>query len=170
MSGDEASDPLDVRGARCRRRRGTPGSQGAFLTQAQARAGAIMASIETESTAGSESRNLDDPIRFVDLEREIAEALEQLPTAHGGHTARTLFKQSMHRVVLLVLKAGSVMPEHRADGESSLFVISGRIAVDVGDRRHELSRGGLLGLAFGIPHAVTAHEDAVILLTLSNVR
>lgn len=126
--------------------------------------------METESTAATNGRNLDEPIRVVDLEHEIAAAWEQLPAAHGGHTARTLFKQSMHRVVLLVLRAGAVMPEHRADGETSLFLISGRVRVDVEGRAQDLARGGLLGLAFGVPHAVTAHEDAVALLTLSNVR
>lgn len=126
--------------------------------------------MENEPTTATASRNLDEPIRVVDLEHEIAAAWEQLPAAHGGHTARTLLKQSIHRVVLLVLRAGALMPEHRAEGESSLFVISGRVAVDVEGQRHDLARGGLIGLAFGVPHAVTAHEDAVILLTLSNVR
>jgi quercetin dioxygenase-like cupin family protein len=128
-----------------------------------------MESIETAAENSAPSRNLDDPIRLVDLKREIEEAWRQLPTTHAGHTARTLLKHSMHRVVLLVIKEGAVIPEHQADAESSLFVISGRVAVEVDGDRHELEQGGLLGLGFGVPHEVEAHEDTAILLTLSHV-
>ena len=50
------------------------------------------------------SRNLDEPIRQLDLRHEAREAWRQLSEVHAGHTARTLYKQSMHRAVLLVIK------------------------------------------------------------------
>lgn len=116
------------------------------------------------------SRNLDEPIRSVDLKHELDEAWNQLKDVHAGHTARTLYKQSMHRVVLLVIQKGASIPDHRADGECSLYILSGRVTVDVDGERRELDKGDLLGIAFGVPHVVEAHKDSEILLTLSQVR
>jgi len=123
-----------------------------------------------QSTTTTPSRHLDEPIRTLDLRHEVEEAWSQLATVHAGHTARTLYKQSMHRAVLLVMKRGAQIPEHRADGESSMYVLSGRVSVQVNGHRKDLSAGQFIGLAFGEPHDMEAHDDCAVLLTLSQVR
>jgi quercetin dioxygenase-like cupin family protein len=116
------------------------------------------------------SRNLEEPVRQLDLRHEAQEAWRQLSEVHAGHTARTLYKQAMHRAVLLVIKKGAKLAEHKADGECSLYVLKGRVSLALQGRKHELRAGEFLGLAFGQPHDVEGLEDTELLLTLSQVR
>jgi quercetin dioxygenase-like cupin family protein len=116
------------------------------------------------------TRKLDEPIRTLDLRHEVEEAWGQLSEVHAGHTARTLFKQSMHRAVLLVIKKGAHIPDHKADGEGSLYVLSGKVTVDADEGKRELSAGNFVGLGFAMRREIKAHEDSALLLTLSQIR
>lgn len=117
-----------------------------------------------------ENRHLEEPIRTLDLDREARELWDQIEEVSGRHTARTLLKQGKLRTVLLAVKGGATIPEHKADGESSLQLLSGHVVVGVGGQRHELRPGQLLGLESEIRHDVEALEDSCLLLTVSMLR
>jgi quercetin dioxygenase-like cupin family protein len=117
-----------------------------------------------------ESRNLDEPVRDLDLGSESEGIWDQVDQVNAGHTARTLVKQGKLRIVLMALKKGARIPEHTADGESAFQVLSGRIAIDAEGERHELEEGQLMGLTSLIPHDLEAIEDSCVLLTVSMLR
>jgi quercetin dioxygenase-like cupin family protein len=83
-----------------------------------------------------------------------------------GHTARTLVRETDLRVVLVVMKGGGVIKEHRAKETASIHVLSGRVCVRLRDRSVDLPGGRLLVLERGLPHNVEAAEESAFLLTL----
>lgn len=83
-----------------------------------------------------------------------------------GHTARTLVRETDLRVVLVVMKGGGIIKEHRANETASIHVLSGRVRVRLRDRSVDLSSGRLLVLERGLPHNVEATEECAFLLTL----
>ena len=83
-----------------------------------------------------------------------------------GHTARTLVREPDLRVVLVVMKAGARIAEHRADETASVHTLSGRIRLRLPDQTVELPPRGLLVLPKGLRHDVEAAEESAFLLTL----
>jgi quercetin dioxygenase-like cupin family protein len=83
-----------------------------------------------------------------------------------GHTARTLVREADLRVVLVVMKGGAIIKEHRANATASIHVLSGSVCVRLQDRSTDLTGGRLLVLEKGLPHAVEATEESAFLLTL----
>lgn len=125
---------------------------------------------QTEETSATlvPSRHLDEPVREVDLAHATKEAWAALKDIEsGGNTARTLVKRPELRVVLMVLEKGAVIPEHTAEGDLTLHVLEGRVAVQVDGEHRRLHAGHLLAIEKLRPHAVEAFENSEVLLTLS---
>jgi quercetin dioxygenase-like cupin family protein len=85
---------------------------------------------------------------------------------HTGHTARTIVREPDLRIVLVVMRAGSVIKEHKADDTTSVQALMGRMRLRLPERVAALSAGALLVLERGLPHTVEADEDSTFLLTL----
>ncbi len=77
-----------------------------------------------------------------------------------GHTARTLVREPDLRVVLVVMKAGARMAEHRADETASVQTLSGNIRLKLPDKTVDLPPRGLLVLEKGLRHDVEASEES----------
>jgi len=99
------------------------------------------------------------------VEDEIARLKGEPTWSAGKRNAITLSKGPL-RVVLIVLKAGARLDEHRARGPMTLQVLSGSIRFRAGETRLELSTGQLIVLESILPHDVEALADAALLLTL----
>lgn len=102
-----------------------------------------------------------------DLAAVDGQAREEEVYVRGGHTARTLVREPDLRVVLLVMKAGSRVEEHRAQGTASVQVVSGQVRMQLPDKSVELAPGKVLILDRGLPHDVEALSDSSVLLTLA---
>lgn len=83
-----------------------------------------------------------------------------------GHAARTLVRVPDQRVVLIALRAGAQIAEHKADETVSIHVTSGKVRVRLPDRVSELSAGQLLVLEHGLRHDVEGVTDSALVLTL----
>jgi quercetin dioxygenase-like cupin family protein len=83
-----------------------------------------------------------------------------------GHTARTIVREPDLRIVLVVMRAGSAIKEHKADDTTSVQALMGRMDLRLPDRVAALPAGALVVLERGLPHSVEAHEDSTFLLTL----
>lgn len=83
-----------------------------------------------------------------------------------GHTARTLVRERDLRIVLIVMKAGARLAEHRTDETASIHALSGLFRLRLPDETVELSPGSLLVLEKELRHDVEAIEDGAFLLTL----
>ena len=86
--------------------------------------------------------------------------------AREGHAARTLVREGDLRIVLVAIRAGSTIQEHRADHTVSIHALSGTVRVHVPDGADELSAGQLSVLQRNLPHRVEALADSTFLLTL----
>ncbi|HZP37107.1 MAG TPA: cupin domain-containing protein [Methylomirabilota bacterium] len=83
-----------------------------------------------------------------------------------GHTARTLVRERDLRIVLVAMRAGARISEHRANATTSVHSLSGHIRLRVADREVDLRPGRVLVLDTGRPHDVEALEESAFLLTL----
>lgn len=83
-----------------------------------------------------------------------------------GHTARTLVREEDLRIVLVVVKAGVRIPEHRANDTVSIHALSGEVRLKLPDKVVELPAGRLVALGRGLRHDVEAIADSAFLLTL----
>ncbi len=96
------------------------------------------------------------------------ELLAAAVASEHGRAARTVTGGSDHalRQTVMALREGSELAEHTAPGDATLQVLRGRVLLTHGDSAQEGAVGDLLP----IPkerHALTALEDAVVVLTVA---
>jgi quercetin dioxygenase-like cupin family protein len=111
---------------------------------------------------------LAEPVLQIDLERE----LQQLRQADSwqretGRSSKTLAKYPDFRIVLILMKGGSRMSQHKAEGRVSIQQLKGRVCLHLVDRTASISAGDLLVLDCGVLHDVEALEESALLLTIS---
>lgn len=97
----------------------------------------------------------------IDAELRREDAYER-----DGHTARTLVRDGDIRIVLIVMRAGARIAEHRANETASIHALSGRVRLRLSDRDAELFAGSLLVLERDLRHDVEALAESAFLLTL----
>jgi quercetin dioxygenase-like cupin family protein len=88
----------------------------------------------------------------------------------GGHTARTIVREPDLRIVVVAMRAESVIKEHKADDTASIQTISGNIQLRLPDRVVELPMGCLLVLERGLVHNVEALVESTFMLTLGRTK
>jgi quercetin dioxygenase-like cupin family protein len=96
-----------------------------------------------------------------------AEMRTEGPYEREGHTARLLVREPDLRVVLVVMKGGSIIKEHRAKQTASIHVLSGRVRVRLQDQLVDLPSARLLVLESGLAHSVEAMDESTFLLSLA---
>ena len=101
-----------------------------------------------------------------DLAHEMAAFDHHKPWPSGIY-ARTLFKKSDFRVVLICMEAAASIKEHHADGTSSVQVLKGAIRYRTQGQNYDLQTGSLLTLGASIKHDVEAIDASAFLLTIS---
>ena len=112
--------------------------------------------------------NLAAPVLQCNLPEELRQLRQQDSwQRETGRSSRTLAKYQDFRIVLVLMKAGTLMNEHHADGRISVHVVEGRIRLHLIDQKLELSAGELMVLDHGIRHDVEALEESAFLLTIS---
>jgi quercetin dioxygenase-like cupin family protein len=111
---------------------------------------------------------LAEPLLRIDFEQE----LEQLRQADSwqretGRSSKTLAKYPDFRIVLILMKSGTQMRQHKAEGRISIQQLNGQVCIHLTDRKVNLSTGQLLVLDCGVLHDVEALEESALLLTIS---
>ena len=111
---------------------------------------------------------LDRPVLRFDLPAEIAH-LHAQPAWRDGHapSSTTLVKHPDLRLVLVAMRRGEILPQHRTAARISVQVLSGRLRLRLPQAETELGAGGLLVLEHELQHEVEALEDSAFLLTLA---
>ncbi|MGA7986936.1 MAG: cupin domain-containing protein [Candidatus Dormiibacterota bacterium] len=122
--------------------------------------------MDAGETPRAHAHHVADSLVEVDLAAELT-ALRAGDSYHtADHTAKTIAKQPGVRVVLIALKPGGHMHEHKADSAITVQGIDGHVAFTVDDRTIELSPGRLLTVAAGMPHHLTGIDESAVLLTI----
>lgn len=100
----------------------------------------------------------------------VAGSLGEMVEAHPGRPGRVassrVLKADGVRLVHLAFDDGQQLSEHTAPVPILLQCLSGRFTIEAGERRIELSAGGIVHLTRRLPHAVTAHGESRLLITL----
>lgn len=100
------------------------------------------------------------------LSKEIDRLVAEQPW-QAEHTANTIVKYPDLRIVLIALKAGGRLREHKTVGRLSIQTLSGEIQVTADGQRILMPAGSLLTLEHDVPHDVEANTDSVFLLTIA---
>jgi quercetin dioxygenase-like cupin family protein len=109
---------------------------------------------------------LTGTLLMLDLNHEI-EQLRSEGRWQSGHTAKTLAKYPDFRVVLIVMKTGGRLENHRTAGRISVQTLEGKIRSSTSARSVELAPGQMLTLEHDIAHDVEAMTDNAFLLTIA---
>jgi len=83
-----------------------------------------------------------------------------------GQVARTLAHTPDLRVVIIALAHERTIAEHHASATVTIHCLSGRLRLQLFDRKVELGAGNLLALGKDLSHDVHGLEDSVFMLTL----
>ena len=111
---------------------------------------------------------LAEPLLQIDLERELQQLRQEDSwQRETGRSSKTLAKYPDLRIVLILMKSGTRMRQHRAEGRVSIQQLEGQICVHLADRKVNVSAGHLLVLDCGVLHDVEALEESALLLTIS---
>jgi quercetin dioxygenase-like cupin family protein len=81
--------------------------------------------------------------------------------------AVSLVKDDALNLMLMALKQGARLEEHRAKGPISVQLLAGRIRFGAAGEKVELSPGNVIALDREIPHELEALDESIVLLTTS---
>jgi quercetin dioxygenase-like cupin family protein len=112
---------------------------------------------------------LAEPLLQIDMEQELQQ-LRQEDSRQGGtaRSSKTLAKYPDFRIVLILMRGGSRMRQHRAEGRISIQQLKGRVRIHLeAHQKVVVSAGQLLVLDCGVRHDVEALEESSLLLTIS---
>jgi quercetin dioxygenase-like cupin family protein len=111
---------------------------------------------------------LAEPLLQIDLERELQQLRrEDSWQRETGRSSKTLAKYPDFRIVLILMKSGTRMRQHKAEGRISIQQLKGQVCIHLADRKVTVSAGNLLVLDCGVLHDVEALEESALLLTIS---
>jgi quercetin dioxygenase-like cupin family protein len=109
---------------------------------------------------------LSRPIIELDVSAELAQIRDGAAYQASDHAAKTLIKEAGLDVLLLALKAGGHVREHRARVPILVQVLEGEVTFWVEDREFGLVPGRLLAVDANRPHRLAAKTEAAVLLIL----
>lgn len=122
---------------------------------------------ETTGTGERAPQRLTAPVLAFDLAQVIAQLQEEGAWQHGDRNARALVKEGDFRVVLIALRAGGRMDEHRAAGRISILTLMGHLRLHAPGHTVDLPVGRLASLDRDVPHDVEALAESAFLLTIA---
>lgn len=109
---------------------------------------------------------LSKPIIELDIPVELAEVRSGDAYRGSDHAAKTLVKEAGLDVVLLALKAGGRVHEHRTHVPILVQALEGEVRFWVEDREVDLRPGRLLAIDANLPHSLAGTTESAVLLTL----
>lgn len=96
---------------------------------------------------------------------EVVPLIPDTGTPEHSQT-RTLIKTDSLEAIRMVLPAGKEIQKHKARGDITIQCLEGNVEFLIEGDISKLVPGTLLFLNAGVPHAVRALEDSVLLLSL----
>ena len=121
-------------------------------------------------TAVAHRRPHTPPLASPFLEFDLTSEVDRLhgeSTWNTGQNARTLIKYDDLRIVLIALKGGARIPEHKTNGRISVQALSGHVRLNASGRAFNLFPGSVLSLEECAPHDLEALEESALLLTIA---
>ena len=111
---------------------------------------------------------LAEPLLQIDFARELQQLRQEDSwQRETGRSSKTLAKYPDFRIVLILMKSGTRMRQHKAEGRVSVQLLDGLVCVHLADRKVNVSGGHLLVMDCGVLHDVEALEESALLMTIS---
>ena len=109
---------------------------------------------------------LSRPLIEVDINRHLEEIRAGNAYQGADHAAETLVKEPGLRLVLIALKSGGRMHEHRAHASITVQVVEGMVRFEAQGQIIELAPGLVLAVDADVPHQLQAVGESAVLLTM----
>jgi len=116
-------------------------------------------------TIGQALRPSEGAFASIKIADEIARLKAKLDASPADREGASLVKDYGLNVMLMMLKRGARLHEHRTKGPITVQVISGSVNFVAANTPNQLVAGTLFALDREVPHSVDALEDSVLLLT-----
>jgi quercetin dioxygenase-like cupin family protein len=92
--------------------------------------------------------------------KDVLDKIQQKTLVYGDKTLMVEFR----------LEQGADLPRHRHPHEQTGYLVSGEIALTIGDETHQVKPGDSWCIAGDVEHKATALEDSVAIEVFSPVR
>ena len=104
----------------------------------------------------------------ISIEALARQQLAAAASASSGRAADTVYggHEKVLRQTVIGMVKGTVLAEHENPGDATVFVVSGRVRLIVGEDSWQARTGDLL-IVPNARHSLEAEEDAAILLTIA---
>lgn len=122
--------------------------------------------METRTRPPVRDRRIDSHALALNIDDEAKRLMREPEWVSGRENGITLAKYPHMRVVLVALKKGMSLREHKVEGPMSLSVLSGKINVAVSGVSYELFSKGLLTLKKTVPYDISARSNSLFLMTI----
>jgi len=126
-----------------------------------------------ETSPATRPARAPHPVNGTSLSFDLAAEADKLrrePTWQArGHNAKTLVKHPDFRVVLIALRAGARMSEHKTDHCVTIHALEGKLRLQLPGETLELAAGtagSLLALEQTVLHDIEALTDSLFVLSL----
>lgn len=117
------------------------------------------------------AQRVPEPTGSPSLSFDLAGELERLRTEdhpwQAGRNAKILVKYPNLRILLVGLRPGTHIAEHRAPGPISIQIVTGHVLARAAGRPIDLREGQLLALEAGVPHDLEALAESAVLVTIA---
>jgi quercetin dioxygenase-like cupin family protein len=87
-------------------------------------------------------------------------------TPSETRTSALVKNDTFEAIRMVIPKGHEVCHDHQVEGMITVHCLVGRVAFTADGDSHELPTGHWLFLTGGVPHTITALEDALVLLTV----
>lgn len=107
-------------------------------------------------------------MEVISLDALGQELLAKARETNAGRAAQTVHGGEGHslRQTAIAMTGGTALGEHESPGEATLQVVSGRVTLHAGGQAQALAAGEW-GTIPPLRHDLEAHEDSVVLLSVS---
>src|ERR1700737_5135984 len=87
---------------------------------------------------------LAEPLLQIDLERELRQLRQEDSwRRETGRSSKTLAKYPDFRIVLILMKSGTRMRQHRAEGRVSIQQLKGQVGIHLAHQKGDMRPGSL---------------------------
>lgn len=107
------------------------------------------------------------PFLSFELQAELHRLRTEDHPWQAGRNAKILVKHPDFRILLIGLRAGTHIAEHRAAGSISVQTISGHVLIRAAGRVFDLTEGQVLALEREVPHDLEALAESAVLVTIA---
>ena len=99
------------------------------------------------------------------IANEVARLKAKPEWSSADRLAASLVKDDALNILLMMLKKGARLAEHRTKGPIAIQVLSGSVRFSAGNKSANLSSGSIVALDRNIVHELEGLEESLVLLT-----